>query len=304
MHRVIPEALGKKGRAANGERRMARGCEEMCGVGILFRQDEIVGVNRIFVERIAPGGPADGAGLIKGSLLVTIDDENVYGQDLDYISKYILGPAGSEVRLGFYNRDARDSGCGIEVALKRGIFANPPCPPHPWRSSFCDLRAASAKKEAEKMPMSGMAKHNISSTKEFDEARKAPAELANQIDFLTEEIDNVSDLQAEVESVTERLKAIDNVSNLQAEVESVTERLKAILDGTSEGWLRVLTVFVSPSTSVSKLGPISLSPFHRIRFRDRCDQKEATEITEAKWQLEGQLSEAKSMLSSSREDMD
>ena len=127
--------------------------------------------------------------------------------------------------------------------------------------------------------------HNISSTKEFDEARKAPAELANQIDFLTEEIDSVT-------TVTFRLRL------------RVTERLKAILDGTSEGWLRVLTVFVSPSTSVSKLGPTSLSPFHRIRFRDRCDQKEAMEITEAKWELEGQLSEAKSMLSSSREEMD
>ena len=66
------------------------------------------------------------------------------------------------------------------------------------------------------MPMSGMAKHNISSTNEFDQARKAPAGLANQIDFLTEEI--------------------DSVSKLQAEVESVTERLKAILDGTSERW--------------------------------------------------------------------
>jgi hypothetical protein len=94
----------------------------MCGIGVLFHQDQTTGVKRIFVAQTAPGGPADRTGRVRqGDLLVSIDGMDVHGQDLEYVSKYILGPEGSLVRLGFYNSD---SSYEEEVAINRGIFAS------------------------------------------------------------------------------------------------------------------------------------------------------------------------------------
>jgi hypothetical protein len=98
----------------------------MCGIGVLFHQDEATGVKRIFVAQIVPGGPADRTGRVsQGDLLVTIDSKDMFGQDLEYVSKYILGTEGSVVRLGFYKCNSR--GSYAEVAINRGIVASPPC---------------------------------------------------------------------------------------------------------------------------------------------------------------------------------
>jgi hypothetical protein len=94
----------------------------MCGIGVLFHQDETTGVKRIVVAQTAAGGPADRTGRVRqGDLLVRIDGMDVHGQDLEYVSKYILGPENSLVRLGFYNSD---SSYEEEVAINRGIFAS------------------------------------------------------------------------------------------------------------------------------------------------------------------------------------
>jgi len=110
-----------------------------CGIGVLFHQDEATGVKRIFVAQIVAGGPADRTGRVRqGDLLVTIDGKNMFGQDLEYVSKYILGPEGSAVRLGFYECNSKGSyaevatvdsyGSYAEVAINRGIVASPLCP--------------------------------------------------------------------------------------------------------------------------------------------------------------------------------
>ena len=109
----------------HGERGMARERERedvkspgICGIGVVFRQDETIGIHRIFVERTVPGGPADRSGRVRqGDLLVTIDGRDVYGQDIEHITKSIVGPEGSAVCLGFYNFDRSY----IEVTINRGI---------------------------------------------------------------------------------------------------------------------------------------------------------------------------------------
>lgn len=58
--------------------------------------------------------PAD---TIAASLLRAIDDQEVYGKDLDQVAKWIVGPEGAEVRLGFYSEDASYT----EVALIRTL---------------------------------------------------------------------------------------------------------------------------------------------------------------------------------------
>ena len=91
-------------------------------VGVLFHHDENVG--GIFVERIAPGVPSDRTGCVRqGDFLVTIDDKDVHGQDLEYISKCSQVPEGSEVRLGFYNSDVVYTDVVINF-----FFADPSCP--------------------------------------------------------------------------------------------------------------------------------------------------------------------------------
>jgi hypothetical protein len=96
-----------------------------CGIGVLFHQDEATGVKRIFVAQIVHGGPAHMTGRVRqGDLLVAIDGNDMFGQDLEYVSKYILGPEGSAVRLGFYKCNC---GSYAEVAINRGIVTSPPC---------------------------------------------------------------------------------------------------------------------------------------------------------------------------------
>lgn len=57
------------------------------------------------------------ANIIAASLLRPIDGLEVYGKDLDQIAKWIVGPEGAEVRLGFASKDASFT----EVALIRAL---------------------------------------------------------------------------------------------------------------------------------------------------------------------------------------
>ena len=115
--RRAPKVHGERGMAREKEREDVKS-PGICGIGVVFRQDETIGIHRIFVERTVPGGPADRSGRVrKGDLLVTIDGKDVYGQDLEHITKSIVGPDGSAVCLGFYNFDRSY----IEVTINRGI---------------------------------------------------------------------------------------------------------------------------------------------------------------------------------------
>ena len=49
------------------------------------------------------------------TVALILDGEDVYGKDLEYVSKRIVGPTGTAVRLGFGHRD----GSYVEVTMNR-----------------------------------------------------------------------------------------------------------------------------------------------------------------------------------------
>jgi hypothetical protein len=133
----------------------------MYGIGVLFHQDQTTGVKRIVVAQTAPGGPADRTGRVRqGDLLVRIDGMDVHGQDLEYVSKYILGPEGSVVRLGLCRRAMISNSIGQEVdevTINRGIVESVPVlllanGGHRGPKSSNSISHSSLLKEAEKMP--------------------------------------------------------------------------------------------------------------------------------------------------------
>ena len=133
----------------------------MCGIGVLFHQDQTTGEKRIFVAQTAPGGPAERTGRVRqGDLLVSIDSMDVYGQDLEYVSKYILGPEGSVVRLGLCRRATISNSISQEVdevTINRGIVESVPVlllanGGHRGPKSSNSISPSSLLKEAEKMP--------------------------------------------------------------------------------------------------------------------------------------------------------
>ena len=85
-------------------------------VGLVFMEDKTLGFPRIFVRDVVPGGSADRSSRLKrGDLLVLIENEDVYGRDLDYVAAILPGSHGSFVRLGFANVDRSF----IEIDLQR-----------------------------------------------------------------------------------------------------------------------------------------------------------------------------------------
>lgn len=85
-------------------------------VGLVFMEDKTLGFPRVFVRDVVPGGSADQSSRLKrGDLLVLIDNEDIYGRDLDYVAAILPGAHGSFVRLGFANVDRSF----IEIDLQR-----------------------------------------------------------------------------------------------------------------------------------------------------------------------------------------
>ena len=85
-------------------------------VGLVFMEDKTLGFPRIFVRDVVPGGSADQSSRLKrGDLLVLIDNEDIYGRDLDYVAAILPGGHGTFVRLGFANVDRSF----IEIDLQR-----------------------------------------------------------------------------------------------------------------------------------------------------------------------------------------
>ncbi len=72
---------------------------KLFGVGIFFATDASGGqVVRSFV----PGGPAERSGQVSiGDVIVSVDNTDVYGLPLATLAKYLLGPRGSTISMGF-----------------------------------------------------------------------------------------------------------------------------------------------------------------------------------------------------------
>jgi C-terminal processing protease CtpA/Prc len=72
---------------------------KLFGVGIFFATDANGGqVVRSFV----PGGPAERSGQVAiGDVIVSVDNTDVYGLPLATLAKYLLGPRGSTINMGF-----------------------------------------------------------------------------------------------------------------------------------------------------------------------------------------------------------
>ena len=72
---------------------------KLFGVGIFFATDANGGqVVRSFV----PAGPAERSGQVSiGDVIVSVDNTDVYGLPLATLAKYLLGPRGSQINMGF-----------------------------------------------------------------------------------------------------------------------------------------------------------------------------------------------------------
>jgi hypothetical protein len=103
--------------ATSGELQMALQTDSSrYAVGLVFMEDKTLGFPRIFVRDVVPGGSADQSSRLKrGDLLVLIENEDIYGRDLDYVAAILPGSHGSFVRLGFANVDRSF----IEIDLQR-----------------------------------------------------------------------------------------------------------------------------------------------------------------------------------------
>lgn len=81
----------------------AEPASRLYGVGIYFNPDPYGG---LAVLSFVPGGPAQRSGqIVPGDVIASVDDDNVYGKPLSELAKYLLGPKGSQVVLGFQRSD-------------------------------------------------------------------------------------------------------------------------------------------------------------------------------------------------------
>jgi C-terminal processing protease CtpA/Prc len=61
-------------------------------VGLVFVEDKTLGFPRVFVRDVLPGSAAQHSSRLKrGDLLVLVDNEDVYGYDLDHIATILPG---------------------------------------------------------------------------------------------------------------------------------------------------------------------------------------------------------------------
>ncbi|MBL8057083.1 MAG: S41 family peptidase [Anaerolineales bacterium] len=70
---------------------------ELEGIGATVETDAASGYTRIVSPM--PGSPAEAAGLLPADLIITVDGEDIAGQDINTVVSKVRGPAGSEVTL-------------------------------------------------------------------------------------------------------------------------------------------------------------------------------------------------------------
>lgn len=82
------------------------------GIGATVETDETTTYTRI-VSPIA-GSPAETAGLLPGDLIITINGEDIAGQDITTVVGKVRGPAGSQVTLEI-QREGRDANFTVTI---------------------------------------------------------------------------------------------------------------------------------------------------------------------------------------------
>jgi carboxyl-terminal processing protease len=78
---------------------------ELEGIGATVETDDVTGYTRIVSPM--PGSPAEAAGILPGDLIVSINGEDIAGQDITTVVGKVRGPAGSTVQLAI-QREGRD----------------------------------------------------------------------------------------------------------------------------------------------------------------------------------------------------
>jgi carboxyl-terminal processing protease len=90
---------------------------EFEGIGATVETDEATGYTRV-VAPIA-GSPAETAGVRTGDLIITIDGEDIVGQDITTVVSKVRGPAGSQVTLELRREGETDL---LRVTITRGVI--------------------------------------------------------------------------------------------------------------------------------------------------------------------------------------
>jgi hypothetical protein len=69
--------------------------EEISGIGVKLAEKN----GQVVLEMVYPETPADQAGLRSGEVILLIDGKSIKGKTLQGVTKLLLGPAGSKVKL-------------------------------------------------------------------------------------------------------------------------------------------------------------------------------------------------------------
>jgi serine protease Do len=98
-------------------------------IGIRFNQGLPSAVNRVYgfktgvlVQSVAPGGPAEKAGLRGGDIIVTVDGRNIKDGD-DLVSEITTRHPGSTIRIG-YLRDGKQADASVTIGDLDKVFAD------------------------------------------------------------------------------------------------------------------------------------------------------------------------------------
>ena len=98
-------------------------------IGIRFNQGLTSAVNRVYgfkagvlVQSVAPGGPAERAGLKGGDIIVSVDGRNIKDGD-DLVNEITSRHPGSTVRVG-YLRDGKQADASVTIGDLDKVFAD------------------------------------------------------------------------------------------------------------------------------------------------------------------------------------
>ena len=88
----------------------------LAGIGILMKQDGPE--NKVFIKSIVAGGACERDGIISvGDSVLAVDGDSVVGYPIEDIREKIVGPIGSQVRVGF---EKQSTGEAYARSLVRG----------------------------------------------------------------------------------------------------------------------------------------------------------------------------------------